>query len=46
MKQLWLEVYLECIKKPNANWEYAWYEASKAVECFDETFALPKETES
>jgi hypothetical protein len=35
---LWLEVYLECMKKPNAGWESAWYEASKAVECFDEQF--------
>jgi hypothetical protein len=37
-KQLWLEVYLECMKKPNAGWESAWYEANKAVECFDEQF--------
>jgi hypothetical protein len=38
-KQLWLEVYLECIKKPNAGWESAWFEAAKAVECFDEEFS-------
>jgi hypothetical protein len=37
-KQLWLEVYLECIKKPNAGWALAWNEATKAVECFDEEF--------
>lgn len=37
-KQLWLEVYLECIKKPNAGWESAWYEASRALQCFDEEF--------
>ena len=40
-KQLWLEVYIECIKKPNAGWEYAWQEASKVVECFDEEFIKP-----
>jgi hypothetical protein len=37
-KQLWLDVYLECIKKPNAGWESAWYEATRAVQCFDEEF--------
>jgi hypothetical protein len=37
-KQLWLEVYLECMKKPNAGWESAWYEASRALQCFDEEF--------
>ena len=42
-KQLWLEVYLECIKKPNANWEYAYAEASCAVQCFDKSFAKPKQ---
>ena len=40
-KQLWLEVYLECIKKPNAGWESAWYEASRALQCFDEEFIKP-----
>jgi hypothetical protein len=40
-KQLWLEVYLECKKKPNAGWQYAWHEATKAVECFDEEFIKP-----
>jgi hypothetical protein len=51
-KQLWLEVYLECIKKHNGGWYSAWDEASKAVECFDEEFNhtplldKPKETES
>lgn len=43
-KQLWLEVYLECMKKTNAGWESAWYEASKAVECFDTTFKITKQT--
>ena len=42
-KQLWLEVYLECIKKQGAGWEYAWQEARKAVECFDQTFDEPKQ---
>jgi hypothetical protein len=42
-KQLWLEVYLECIKKPNAGWESAWFEANKAVEAFDTTFSKPPE---
>lgn len=37
-KQLWLEVYLECIKKQGAGWEYASQEASKAVQCFDTEF--------
>lgn len=44
-KQLWLEVYLECIKKPNANWEYALNEANNAVECFDAIFCGPKKTQ-
>ena len=44
-KQLWLEVYLECIKKPNTNWEYALNEANNAVECFDAIFCGPKETQ-
>ena len=44
-KQLWLDVYLECIKKPNTNWEYALYEANNAVQCFDATFSKPKETQ-
>ena len=44
-KQLWLEVYLECIKKQGANWESAWYEANSAVWAFDETFSKPKETQ-
>ena len=41
-KQLWLEVYLECIKQPNAGWESAWFEANNAVRAFDETFAKPE----
>ena len=45
-KQLWLDVYLECIKKQGAGWESAWYEANKAVIAFDTIFAKPKETES
>jgi hypothetical protein len=43
-KQLWLEVYLECMKKPNAGWESAWYEASSAVQCFDTEFAKGTKT--
>ena len=42
-KQLWLDVYLECMKKSNAGWEYAWQEASKAVEAFDKSFVNPKQ---
>ena len=45
-KQLWLDVYVECIKKLNAGWESASYEANKAVIAFDTIFAKPKETES
>ena len=41
--QLWLLVYVECIKKPNAGWESAWFEANNAVRAFDETFSKPKE---
>ena len=41
--QLWLLVYVECIKKPNAGWESAWFEANNAVQAFDETFSKPKE---
>jgi hypothetical protein len=41
--QLWLEVYVECIKKPNAGWESAWFEANKAVEAFDQTFSNLRE---
>jgi hypothetical protein len=42
-KQLWLEVYLECMKKPNAGWESAWYEANNAIAAFDATFSEPKQ---
>jgi hypothetical protein len=42
-KQLWLEVYLECIKKPNAGWESAWYEANNAIAAFDATFSESKQ---
>jgi hypothetical protein len=38
-KQLWLEVYLECMKKPNAGWESAWFEANNAIVAFDTTFS-------
>ncbi len=42
-KQLWLEVYLECMKKPNAGWESAWHEANNAIAAFDTTFSEPKQ---
>jgi hypothetical protein len=42
-KQLWLEVYLECIKKPNAGWQSAWWEASNAIAAFDTTFKIINE---
>jgi hypothetical protein len=42
-KQLWLEVYLECMKKPNAGWESAWFEANNAIAAFDTTFSEPKQ---
>jgi len=42
-KQLWLEVYLECMKKPNAGWESACWEANNAIAAFDKTFKIINE---
>ena len=44
-KQLWLDVYVECIKKLNAGWESASFEANSALWAFDKKFSKPKETQ-
>jgi hypothetical protein len=37
-KQLWLDVFLEIIKKPNMQYQDAHFEASWSVKCFDQSF--------